>query len=242
MAQKKYFWFKLSNDFFKDRRIKRLRRLAGGDTFTIIYMKMLLLTLPTKGMYEIDDYEDLSESVALDIDEDADNVKVTLEFLRSCGLVIDKSSNEYIFTDVENLVGSESDSAARVRRFREKKKKELQCNDSVTSAKQNSNDRVREEKDIELDKDKDKDIELEKSESTNNALGNTQTQSILLNTEINLGQYRFLCAKYGNEIVDKKIERSKKYKNCSDYTTISKWCDEEIEKELDDLFEPLSHQ
>ena len=42
---KKYFWLKLKDNFFKQKSIKKLRKMAGGDTFTIIYLKMQLLSL-----------------------------------------------------------------------------------------------------------------------------------------------------------------------------------------------------
>ena len=38
---KRYFWLKLHKDFFKRKEIKRLRKIAGGDTYTIIYLEML---------------------------------------------------------------------------------------------------------------------------------------------------------------------------------------------------------
>ena len=40
MANKKFFWLKLKEDFFRDKRIKKLRKIAGGDTYTIIYLKL----------------------------------------------------------------------------------------------------------------------------------------------------------------------------------------------------------
>ena len=42
---KRYFWLKLDRHFFNNARIKKLRRLAGGDTYTIIYLKLLLLSI-----------------------------------------------------------------------------------------------------------------------------------------------------------------------------------------------------
>ncbi|WP_286011884.1 phage replisome organizer N-terminal domain-containing protein [Weissella paramesenteroides] len=42
MANKKFFWIKLKQDFFNDPYIKLLRRMAGGDTYTIIYLEMLV--------------------------------------------------------------------------------------------------------------------------------------------------------------------------------------------------------
>ena len=53
MAETKgYIWLKFQKDFFKSLRIKKLRKLAGGDTFTIIYLKLQLLSLGTNGILE----------------------------------------------------------------------------------------------------------------------------------------------------------------------------------------------
>ena len=45
MSEQRYYWLKLNKDFFKSKRIKKLRKLAGGDTYTIIYLKMQLLAI-----------------------------------------------------------------------------------------------------------------------------------------------------------------------------------------------------
>ena len=42
---KRYYWLKLKEDFFNDVRMKRLRKISGGETYTIIYLKLLLLSL-----------------------------------------------------------------------------------------------------------------------------------------------------------------------------------------------------
>lgn len=46
---KRYYWLKLHEDFFRQKDIKKLRQIAGGDTYTIIYLKMLLHSLSTSG-------------------------------------------------------------------------------------------------------------------------------------------------------------------------------------------------
>ena len=43
MSNKKYYWLKLKEAYFDNPKIKMLRKIAGGDTFTIIYLKMQLL-------------------------------------------------------------------------------------------------------------------------------------------------------------------------------------------------------
>lgn len=85
---KRYYWLKLQNDFFSSKRIKKLRKLAGGDTYTIIYLKMQLLALKKDGQLEYTGLEDtFAEEIALDIDESPEDVQVTINYLLSCGLM-----------------------------------------------------------------------------------------------------------------------------------------------------------
>lgn len=36
MPEKRYYWFKLQEDFFNRKEVKLLRKVAGGDTYTVI--------------------------------------------------------------------------------------------------------------------------------------------------------------------------------------------------------------
>jgi len=146
---KRYFWLRLHDDFFRSVRIKKLRRMAGGDTYVIIYLKMQLKAMKSDGVLTWRGYEqDFVDELAIDLDEEPDNVRVTLAYLLSCGLAeTEDKVNFFLPYAVEN-VGSEGASAQRVREFRERKA--LQCNAPVTSVKQISNG----EKEIEIEKDK----------------------------------------------------------------------------------------
>ena len=129
---KKYFWLKLKNDFFNQREIKKLRKIAGGDTFTIIYLKMQLLSIQTEGILKFEGTEEsLSEQLALELDEDEDNIKLTLAFLSQNNLIEQISDSEFLMPRTASNLGSEVDSAERVRRLRAKKA--LQCNADVTN-------------------------------------------------------------------------------------------------------------
>lgn len=154
---KKYYWLKLKNDFFTSKEIKKLRRTAGGDTFVIIYLKMQLLSLQNGGKIYYDGIEDdFASEIALTLDEDPENVRLTMAFLQNCGLIECNEVNECFLTQVPEITGKESDSAERVRKHRA-----LHCNSDVTS----SNNEVTEcnteketEKELELEKEKEKDI------------------------------------------------------------------------------------
>ena len=136
---KKYYWLKLQKDFFKDPRVKKLRRIAGGDTYTCIYLQLMLLSLETGGILTHEGIEPTFEAeLSLIRDEDEDNIRVTLNFLLSQGL-LEQFDNKFSLSQVINLIGTESDSAERVRKLRAKKKdvEALQCNDEVTSSNEN---------------------------------------------------------------------------------------------------------
>lgn len=129
---KKYYWLKLKNDFFSDKAIKKLRRIAGGDTYTIIYLKMQLLSLSNEGKLYYEGLEDaFYKELALDLDEDEDNVRATLIFLESVGLIEKAKDEEYLLTAVPYLIGSETDKAELMRKKRGREKA-LNGNNVVT--------------------------------------------------------------------------------------------------------------
>lgn len=149
---KKYYWLKLKNDFFTDKRIKKLRLIAGGDTYTIIYLKMQLLSLKNNGIIVYEGVENtFAEELALELDELVENVKVTLSFLQSNGLIEETEPSCFLMTETVKCIGSECASAERVRKYRalkEEKQEALQCNTDVTKCN------------IEIDIDKEIDIDL----------------------------------------------------------------------------------
>ena len=161
---KKYYWLKLKDNFFNQKEVKKLRRIAGGDTYTIIYLKMQLLSIKKDGIIEFEGTEkDLAEQLSYEIDENLDNIQVTLSFLKANNLIEEISENNFLLTKVPDCIGKEGASAERVRRHRERKallekekeQKMLQCNGEVT----NSNDVVIESNtEIEIEKEIEKEI------------------------------------------------------------------------------------
>lgn len=154
--EKRYFWFKMGDDFFRKKEIKKLRSIAGGDTYVIIYLKIILLSLQNGGKLYFEGIDDdfISE-IALEIDEKKDNVGITLEYLFKHYAILRVEENEYKVNEIDNLIGTETSTAIRVRKHRQKKA--LLCNKSETTPQQNDNG----ETDIELELDKEIEIELE---------------------------------------------------------------------------------
>lgn len=242
---KRYYWLKLKNDFFNQREIKKLRRIAGGDTFTIIYLKMQLLSIQKEGILKFEGTEEsLSEQLALELDEDEDNIKLTLAFLSQNNLIEQISDSEFLMPQATQSLGSEVDSAERVRRHRDKKA--LQCNTDVTQGdadvtKCNTEIENRDKR-LELEN---KDREREKNDTPTDTVSDT-----LPDTQVKPGRHKY--GEYSNVLLSDAeyeklmveipysaamIERlseyiastGKKYKN--HYATIKAWHRRDSEKQ-----------
>ena len=121
---KRYFWLKLHKDFFQRKEIKRLRKIAGGDTYTIIYLKMLLRSIMSDGKLYFDGLEDdFVSELALDLDEKEENVQITVQYLLKSRLLEMCSDEEYYLPDTKDSTGCETAAASRMRKCRAKKDK-----------------------------------------------------------------------------------------------------------------------
>ena len=119
---KRFYWLKLPEDFFRQKEIKKLRQIAGGDTYTIIYLKLLLESLKTGGkLYYEGVEENFPSEMALQIDEDEENVNVTVKYLAGRGILQQNTSDEFEIVTASEMTGSEGESAARMRKFRDTK-------------------------------------------------------------------------------------------------------------------------
>lgn len=148
---KRYFWLKLKEDFFQSKRIKKLRNMAGGDTYLIIYLKLQLKAMKTDGIITFDHLEqDIATELALDLDETPDNVAATMLYLLHCGLAESSDNEAFFFPYAVENVGSENSSAQRVREYRDRQKA-LHCNTSETHVKRICNGEIEIEKDIDKD-------------------------------------------------------------------------------------------
>ena len=119
MSNKKYYWLKLHKDFFKSKEIKKLRKIAGGDTFVIIYLKMQLLSIESNGLIEYEEIEPtFAEELALELDEDETNVNATILFLESMGMLKEAENSSFVIPHVVDLIGSETPQARSMRKKR----------------------------------------------------------------------------------------------------------------------------
>lgn len=156
VKNKRYYWIQLAQDFFKSKEMKLLRKIAGGDTHTIIYLKMMLISLEDGGHIYYDGLADnLAEEIALVIDENVEDIKITLIFLESKGLLTRNSDRDYFLEQVPEMVGSETASTRRSRKHRELRG--LHCNTIATTCNGDI------EKDIDIDTEIEKDVDVDEN-------------------------------------------------------------------------------
>ena len=182
---KRYYWLKMREDFFSDAKVKKLRRIAGGDTYTVIYLKMLLLSIRDAGIIKYEGVEPtFAEELALKLDESEDNIAVTLSYLMTHGL-IEVYENQYMLPEATQSIGSETSGAARMRKMRNSKKEQsFEAMYGTDSQKVSHCDG---DIDIERDIEKEKDIDLAQRHDVTRAEGalTRQTKNHFLPPSIN---------------------------------------------------------
>lgn len=217
---KRFYWIKLRENFFQQETIDWLMEQENGSAYIVLYLKMCLLTANTSGelIRTIGDmtipYEPkkISQKTGFDID----TVNVALSLFKHLGLIEETQEGIPVMPEVKNMVGSESESAARVRKYR-KKKKALQSNTDVTNKALQSNVEIR-DKSIEY-RDKSKENREEKVESRKKETGtsddglkdavNAYRKNIYpMPGEMDLEKLKALVDDFGSDIVVKAIDRA----------------------------------
>ena len=126
--EKRFYWLKLKENFFDETYIKALRKMPGGDAMVIVYLKMQLKSLRTEGIMK---YQYIlpnhAEEIAISIDEDPFIVASTIEALKRINIIEIWDNETLYMAAMQELIGSESSVAARVRKHREMKEA-LHCN------------------------------------------------------------------------------------------------------------------
>lgn len=169
MSSKRYYWIKLKTNFFNQNEIDFLLSQKNGCEYVVLYQMLCLNTANTNGKLE----NRIGEMIVpYDVDKivrdtkyfDYDTVVVALELYKKLGLIYLNENGCLMIANYDEMVGSETSSAKRVREWRAKQEtqKTLQCNNDVT------HNVIQENRDKSLDiRDKDiKDIDKENNTPT----------------------------------------------------------------------------
>lgn len=246
MASKKYYWLKLKRDFFKRHDIRIIEEMPNGKDYILFYLKLLLESIDHEGSLRFSDAIPYNEQMlAVVTNTNVDIVKSAMKLFLDLNMIEVMDDATIYMNEVEKLIGSESDSAERVRRHRLTTKNALQCNDDVTEC----NESVTQSKSIEKEKEKDLELDVDvadenqencdnNEETVNNSvdnssleyMGGTLGKGVVLLTEeqkndllekLGLDAFNHYVKKLATFIIDKDATVGNHYK------TILKWWKED---------------
>lgn len=159
--KKRYYWLKLKENFFEEDTIEWLEEQPNGKEYCLFYLKLCLKSLKTEGMLVRNvgnmmiPYD--PESLAKLTNSSADTVKVAMDLFHKIGLIQIMDGGEIYLSQLNELVGSETEYAIQKRLQRAKE-------DNV----QKLSGKGRLELEKEIEKELDKDIEIEKETKKKN--------------------------------------------------------------------------
>lgn len=218
---KRFYWIKLRENFFQQETIDWLMEQENGSAYIVLYLKMCLLTANTSGelIRTIGDmtipYEPkkISQKTGFDID----TVNVALSLFKHLGLIEETQGGIPVMPEVKNMVGSESESAARVRKYR-KKKKALQSNGDVTKKALQSNVEIRDKRIEYRDKEnREESVDVESKKKETGASDDVGYKEVLkayrkniypMPGEMDLEKLKAMIEDFGSDAVIKAIDRA----------------------------------
>lgn len=123
---KKYYWMKLREDFFEDDTMEWLEEQPNGKEYALFYLKLCLKSVKTNGLLVRNvgnifvpyDTRKLAEITHTDFD----TAVVAMEIFKNIGLVEILEGGQINIPRMEEMIGSETDKAAMMRKIREQKK------------------------------------------------------------------------------------------------------------------------
>ena len=137
MGERKFFWLKLKEDFFKRNDIRVIESMDNGKEYVLFYLKLLLESISHEGMLRFSDTIPYSEKMLSTItNTNVDIVRSALKVLKELNLIEIYDDKTLYMSEINKMIGSENSSAERVRKFRERSKTS-QCDALVTKCDDN---------------------------------------------------------------------------------------------------------
>ena len=121
--EKRFYYLKIQKSFWRDKAIRKLRKLPGGDTYAIIVQEICLEALESDNRLYYDGIEDsFAKELALTLDESPEAVQVAVDFLCSIGWMVEESEDTWYVPKSAELSGSISASGLRKQKQRDRER------------------------------------------------------------------------------------------------------------------------
>lgn len=186
---KRYYWLKLKEDFYDDDTMQYIEEQENGIYYSNFYMKLCLKALKSEGKLirligdTLIPYDTKSLSKLTGVP--VDTVRVAMNLFEHIGLVKILDTGELYLTQMEEMIGSETDKAQIMRR---KRAEEKRLGNNVTTALPECYTEKEIEKEKELEKDIDSCAEV------------NSTPEIFINLPLNTGENWPVTLEYIEEL------------------------------------------
>lgn len=156
---KKFYWLKLKRDFFKRHDIRIIEEMPNGKDYVLFYLKLLLESIDHEGTLRFSDTIPYNEQMLSVItNTNVDIVRSAMKLFIELHLIEIFDDQTIYMGEIEKMIGSESESAGRMRRLREKQQASL-CDGNVRKS----------DTEKEIEEEKDKEIYIEKERENEQA-------------------------------------------------------------------------
>jgi predicted phage replisome organizer len=160
----KYYWLKLKRDFFKRHDIVIIEAMPNGKDYILFYLKLLAESVDHDGNLRFSETIPYSEDMLATITRtNVDIVRSAVKIFSELGMMDRFDDGTLFMSQVEGMIGSETNDAIRMRIARENSKQLLIAKEKSEQCSEPFKNRSPElELELELEKDIEKEIEEEK--------------------------------------------------------------------------------
>ena len=151
---KRYYWLKLPKDYFQNYKIRILEAQHDGFIYSLFLLKLMTESISHEGRLRFNEAVPFNEELlAMLTNMDVEIVRNAIRVLTQMDLIEVLDDGTLYLTQVQEMIGSETDRAEKMRELRARRKQELLPNSehSVTSGNNVTRDKSLENRDKSLD-------------------------------------------------------------------------------------------
>ena len=116
----KFYWLKLKRDFFKRHDIRIIESMPNGKEYILFYLKLLCESVDHEGNLRFSDRIPYSEEMLATItNTNVDVVRSAVDIFSKLGMMDLLDDGTYFMSEVNKMIGSETQWAEKKRAYRE---------------------------------------------------------------------------------------------------------------------------
>lgn len=166
---KKYYWLKLKRDFFKRHDIQIIEAMPNGKDYILFYLKLLCESVDHEGNLRFSEHVPYNEDMLSVITRtNVDIVRSAIKVFGQLGMIEILDDGTYFMSEVQKMIGSESEWAEKKRLYRENQKllndarqTQMDPDKKLNTGQTEDNVQTMSDKSIEIEIEKEKELETD---------------------------------------------------------------------------------